>query len=653
MTLFPNLLSPFQIKNVHLRNRIFSTGHETLLVSGGTPDESLAAYHEARAKGGAGLIITEATTVHETAFFNTANPIGYRKECIAGFRLVADAIHRHGAIVFGQLWHPGGEMMGMWPDGSRSVCWAPSANDHERYLVTSRPMTEEMILSVIAGYATTASNLVEAGYDGVEIVASHGYLPAQFLSARLNRREDSWGGSVENRQRFLMEVARAIRAAIPAETILGMRISLGERTQKGMNREEATAAMVAIQEAGLVDYLNLTMGSSGTSHGNNFVIPTMATEAGFMTGEVGNVKSSLAVPVLLAGRFNQPHQAEQAIASNAADMIGMTRAQICDPELANKLMTGRADDVRTCIACNQACIGHLYVGAPISCIQYPETGRELQYGELSPVERRLKVLVAGGGPAGMKAAAVAAERGHEVILCESAARLGGQALLAQLLPERAEFGGIVTNLSHELELAGVTTRLKTAVTCALVKQEQPDAVVVATGALPHTPDFEGAEGGHVVSAWQVLSREVNCGGEVVIADWRGDWIGVGIAQLLALEGRHVRLVTTGHAPGIGMPAHVRDHVVGELARLNVEIVPNARLFGVDDDTAYCQHTMTDEAIVLEDVETLVLALGHRSQDDLLTELDGQDVDVHVIGDALSPRTAEEAVLEGLKVAALL
>ena len=321
MSLFPNLLSPFQIKSTSLRNRIFSTGHETLLVSGGTPDESLAAYHEARAKGGAALIITEATTVHESAFFNTANPIGYRRECIPGFRLVADAVHRHGTRVFGQLWHPGGEMMGMWPDGSRSVCWGPSANDHERYLVTSRAMPEEMIHSVINGYATTAANLVEAGYDGVEIVASHGYLPAQFLSARLNRRDDDWGGSVENRQRFLVETARAVRTAIPEGIILGMRISLGEKTSRGMNRDEATAAMMALQDAGLVDYLNLTMGSSGTSHANHFVIPPMAKEAGFMTLEAGDLKSSLSVPVLLAGRFNQPQQAELAIADNATDMV--------------------------------------------------------------------------------------------------------------------------------------------------------------------------------------------------------------------------------------------------------------------------------------------------------------------------------------------
>ena len=239
------------------------------------------------------------------------------------------------------------------------------------------------------------------------------------------------------------------------------------------------------------------------------------------------------------------------------------------------------------------------------------------------------------------------------MLCEAESQLGGQVRLAQLLPERAEFGGLVTNLSRELELAGVTPRLNTTVTCALVEEEQPDAVVIATGAVPHVPPIEGAQDAHVVTAWQVLSREANCGGEVVIADWRGDWIGVGIAQLLALEGRHVRLVTPGHAPGLSLVAHVRDHVVGELTRLNVEITPNARLFGVDEDTAYFQQTMTGDAIVLDNMETLVLALSHRSTDSLYTELGCLGIPLHVIGDALTPRTAEEAVLEGLKVASAL
>jgi NADPH-dependent 2,4-dienoyl-CoA reductase/sulfur reductase-like enzyme len=203
----------------------------------------------------------------------------------------------------------------------------------------------------------------------------------------------------------------------------------------------------------------------------------------------------------------------------------------------------------------------------------------------------------------MKAAAVAAERGHHVTLCEATSQLGGQALLAQQLPKRAEFGGIVTNLAREMELAGVTVRLSTPVTVDLVNAEGADAVIVATGARPHVPDIEGAEDGHVVTAWQVLTREVNCGGSVVVADWRGDWVGVGIAQMLALEGRHVRLMTSSHAAGINLQPYVRDMIVGELMRLGVTITPYARLAGVDSDTAYFEQTTTGEAILAEGTET--------------------------------------------------
>jgi pyruvate/2-oxoglutarate dehydrogenase complex dihydrolipoamide dehydrogenase (E3) component len=332
-------------------------------------------------------------------------------------------------------------------------------------------------------------------------------------------------------------------------------------------------------------------------------------------------------------------------------MIGMTRAQICDPEMANKAREGRVDDIRACIACNQACIGHVSLGTPISCIQHPETGRELRYGTRPPADPPRRVIVAGGGPAGMKAAAVAAERGHRVTLCEAAARLGGQALLAQQLPGRAEFGGIVTNLAREMELAGVEVRLSTPVTLDLAKAEGAEAVIVATGARPHMPEIEGADEGHVVTAWQVLTREANCGGSVVVADWRGDWVGIGVAQMLALEGRRVRLMTSAIAPGINLQPYVRDMIVGELMRLGVTITPYARLAGVDEDTAYFEQTTTGEPILAEETETVVVALGHRSEDALLHELAAAGIAAEAIGDAMSPRSAEEAVLEGLKAGA--
>ncbi len=280
-------------------------------------------------------------------------------------------------------------------------------------------------------------------------------------------------------------------------------------------------------------------------------------------------------------------------------------------------------------------------------------GRELDYGALPPAENRKRVMVVGGGPAGMKAAAVAAQRGHQVTLYEQGLQLGGQALLAQLLPHRAEFGGIVTNLTREMELAGVELRLKTAVDRALVEAEDPDAVVVATGGKPRWPEFEGREAAHVVDAWQVLRNAANVGQSVVVADWRCDWVGIGIAEKLAEEGCHVRLAVNGYMPGQVIQQYVRDTSAGRLHKLGVEVIPYARLFGADEDTVYLQHTTSGEPIICEGVETLVLCQGHDAEGGLEEELAGLGLELHLAGDCLAPRTAEEAVLEGLKVGSAL
>jgi NADPH-dependent 2,4-dienoyl-CoA reductase/sulfur reductase-like enzyme len=253
----------------------------------------------------------------------------------------------------------------------------------------------------------------------------------------------------------------------------------------------------------------------------------------------------------------------------------------------------------------------------------------------------------------MKAAAVAAERGHDVTLYEAAPQLGGQALLAQLLPGRAEFGGIVVNLAHEMALAGVRVVKGTRVDAARVRREAPDAVVIATGARPRHPALEGSDGQHVVDAWQVLKGEANVGSSVVVADWRCDWIGVGIAEKLARDGCHVRLCVNGIVAGQRLPLYVRDSWIGILHKLGVEIVPYVRLFGADADSVYFQHMTSGEPVVFDKIDTLVTSLGHESVAELADSLTDYDGEVHLIGDCLAPRTAEEAVLEGLKVATQL
>ena len=707
---FPNLFSPLEVGPIEIKNRIFSTGHMTMLLDGGVPSDDMVAYHQARAAGGAGLIVTEASAVHPSTA--PMHIYSFTDDCIPGYRKIAEAVQPHGCKVFGQLGHGGAHNYGTL-DGSRPVAYGPSALPREWSHNMPRAMSRAEIAEVVGCYGAAAGRMTRAGLDGVEILASHNLLPAQFLNPRSNLRADEYGGSRENRMRFLREVIAEVRANTGDGMVVGMRISGDEMQHDGLTPEDVLEVCQALDGDGSLDYFNVAAGSMSGLSGIIHVVPPMNMEGGYVAPLAAAIRAKVSKPVFVAGRINQPQIAEQIVASGQADMCGMTRAMIADPQFANKAREGRTDDIRACIACNQACIGHMIEGYGISCIQHPETGRELTYGERRPAELPRTVYVAGGGPAGMKAAAVAAERGHRVVLFESAGALGGQVQLAQLLPGRAEFGGLVTNLAREMELAGVEVRLNTELSRALIEDEAADAVVVATGATVHRPSIEGEGEGHVVDAWQVIRDEVNVGQRVVIADWCCDWVGMGLAEKLASSGCWVRLAVNGTMAGQTIEAIVRDRWVGDLQKLGVEVIPYVRLFGVDAGSVYLQHTTSGEAIVLrggrhpghgarptigDDTRggarglgrrgpagrrlpqptdrrggrprgpqgrgcrlalprdlcrcegDEVMAQGHQPVTIFEEELADCSADIHLIGDCLSPRSAEEAIYEGLMTA---
>jgi 2,4-dienoyl-CoA reductase-like NADH-dependent reductase (Old Yellow Enzyme family) len=647
---FPNLFQPLQIRGVRLKNRIMSTGHDTTLPTDGLVNDALIAYHRARAEGGVGLIVSQVAGVHETARYTSHMLMATDDACIAGYRRLAETCHVHGCALFSQLFHPGREIM-EGGDGLLTVAYAPSVSPNERFRVMPRALDQAMIDEIVAGYGAAARRMYEAGLDGVELVASHGYLPAQFVNPRINRRTDGYGGPLENRLRFAAEALVAIRAATSEDFVVGLRISASDRDENGLTFDEALKSCRQLEP--LVDYVSVTAGTSASLGGAVHIVPPMAYKNAYLASDAARIRNALKIPVFVAGRINQPHEAEAVLAEGAADVCGMTRALICDPDMPAKAEEGRTDDIRACIACNQACIGHFHRGVPISCIQHPETGRELKFGTLTPAAHPKKVMVIGGGPAGMKAAAIAAARGHQVTLYEAATQLGGQALLAQQLPRRAEFGGIITNLSRELELAQVRVLKGVRVDQALVEAERPDAVVLATGGAPYLPEIPADGSVQVVDAWQVLRKEVKTGSRVVVADWRCDWIGPGIAELLVNDGCSVELAVNGTHPGELLPLYVRDNIAGELHKKGVGITPYARLYGCDGGTVYLQHTVSEQPILFENVDTLVLCLGHEPVDALRVMLVGLVPEVHLVGDCLAPRTAEEAVYEGLKVGSSL
>lgn len=652
MSPFPLLFSPLRIGRVDVRNRIFSAGHDTTLPTDGRVNDALIEYHRARAAGGAGLVIVQVAGVHESARYTSHILMVTDDACIDGYRRLADACHGHECAVFGQLFHPGREIMES-QDGTAPVAYSASAVPTERFHVTPRPLSRAMIAEIVDGYARGAERLQAAGFDGVEIVASHGYLPAQFLNPRVNLRDDAYGGDESRRLRFLREVVAAVRAAVGDALAVGLRISADELSHDGLTPDEAVSACAALDADGGLDYVNVTAGSSATLAGSVHIVPPMAVANAYTLPLAAAVKEAVSVPVLAGGRINQPQEAERALEGGQVDACGMTRALICDPELPSKAEAGRLDEIRACVGCNQACIGHFHMGYPISCIQHPETGRELRYGRLRTTAAARRIVVVGGGPGGLKAAAVAAERGHTVTLYEAATRLGGQVKLAQLLPGRAEFGGVVANLAGEAERAGARVVTGTHADAGLLRREHADAVVLATGARPRRLPFEIEGNPCVLDAWQVLTGDEPRDGAVAVVDWRCDWIGLGVAELLARRGRRVHLCVNGYMPGQLLQQYVRDTWLATIHRLGIDVMPLARLRGVDDDTVYLEHTASGELVELGGIAGVVLAQGHESVADLAEELEDAPFEVHAIGDCLAPRTVEEAVLEGLEVAASL
>ena len=642
---FSHLFKPLRLREVEIRNRILSTGHQTYLAKGNMPGEDFIAYHEARAKGGVGLIVTEAARFHQSSVGEAPDLTILTDDAIPHYAKLASAVQRHGAKIFGQLSHSGRVSRRM-TNGMRGVVYAPSSIPENRFQVIPREMPTEMVFEVVDACAESSRRYAEAGYDGIELMASHGLLFAQFLNPTINRREDIYGGSPENRLRALRDALKGVRMAVGPDLVVGLRISADEDDEGGMGKELVLEICRRLCAEGLVDYINTTFGTMAAMGGSIHVVPPMEVAPGYVAPHAAAIKAVVPVPVFVAGRINQPQIAETILAAGQADMCGMTRALIADPEMPNKAREGRLDDIRACIGCNQGCIGHFHAGNSISCIQNPSTGRELRLPPVQPTERPLRVLVAGGGPAGLMAAVTASEMGHQVVLAEAGPQLGGQALLAQLLPDRAEFGGLVTNLTQRLSHGQVEVRLNSHISAATLAEIAPDAVLIATGSSPVDMEVVGATPDNPVDAQDVLTGKVTPGARVIVADWRGDWIGIGLAILLQRRGHDVRLAVNGIGAGMNLQQYVRDHWAGKLHAARIPVIPYARIYGVDGDTAYFLHAASGEAMVLPDVDTVILASGHAPRDALELELRGTGLPFTTLGDATIARSAEEAIYDG-------
>src|SRR5438105_1451906 len=552
MSAYPHLFSPLQIGNVTVHNRIMQTAHVKLFAYNAVDSDRNVAYQAARAQGGAGLLITGNRVVHPTS--TTGFPRvawAYRPEALEADRRLTAAVHEHGAFIFAQLNHFGLNASSDSADDYR-VLWGPSAVKSPAYGETPKVMEHEDIREVVDWWGHSAELTREGGFDGTEVHISHSYLLHQFLSPLYNKREDEYGGSFENRLRFAREVIDEVRRRAGADWVVGVRISLTDFIPGALDIDDAIRVAQTLEADGQIDYVNVT--AAGYHNIFKAIEPSDVPD-GYLVDLTAQVKSAVALPVFTVGGIKDPALAEEIVATGKADMVAMTRAQIADPEFANKVRAGREDELVHCIRGNQGCIGRVFKGLPIACTVNPGAGRERRFGPgtLVPADPPARWLVVGGGPAGMKAAAVLAERGHRVTLAERDEQLGGQVDLILRTPGRDEFGWITCDLEKRMLKFGVDIRLGTEVTVDLVRELAPDGVVVATGAVPSRSGFSsvnplveqlpGVDQGNVLTVWDVLLESRPVGKRVVVLDDDGTRVAAGVTEVLLDRGADVEFVS--------------------------------------------------------------------------------------------------------------
>src|SRR4051794_4101546 len=616
------LLSEVRLGPATLRNRVVSTAHQTSLVHDHLPTDDLVAYHEARARGGVGAVFLEATAVHATGLLTAHTIGGYLPAIAPAYARLGETVRAHGARLFVQLLHSGREQIASAP---RAPAIAPSAVPTARFRTEPRALTGAEIRDLVAGYAASAALCREGGVDGIEVSMAHGYLAAQFFAPATNRRGDEWGGDLDARLRFAREVLAAVREAAGEGVAVGVRLAADEIAPGTMGPDACAriAAALCADRGPRVDFVSAALGHSASYRGSTYIVPPPPEPAEAIAGPLAPMRAALlAVPLIATTRIVDLDSADRLVASGATDLVGMTRALIADPDLLAKAAAGRAGDVIPCVGCNQGCIGHYHAGLPIGCLVNPRTGRErtLPRPERSAETRR--VLVAGGGPAGIAAALEAADAGHAVVLAERDERLGGQLRIAGRAPAHREtWGRYERHVAHSLHAADVEVRLGAAATAD--DADDYDAVVVATGALPYRPPLPDGAPCALLDATAAILDPAAVAGPALVADWGGGWTGLDAAETLAEAGVAVTLACAAAAIGEGVHQYQRNLYLARLDRLGVALVHHMEV--VEDGGAIVlRHVFSGRSQPLPGgLATLVLAQGRVPDDGLWAALEGR------------------------------
>lgn len=639
------ILESITINGMTLRNRMIVSAMVTGYANpDGSASEKYIAYHEAKARGGWGLIITEDYIINPKAGASAPLPALYDDSQIESHRELTERVHAAGGMIAAQLYHAGRETSSA-VTGEQPV--APSAIIDPTMPEQPRALTTEEIENLEDQFAAAALRAKKAGFDAIEIHGAHGYLVNQFVSPFSNKRTDSYGGSLRNRARFALNIVAKTRALVGPDYPIIYRMSVQEYVEGGLALEEAKAFAQMLEEAG-VDMIHCSQGIYGSIAA---VVPPFGVTRGAFVENAAAIKSVVSIPVSAVGRINDPDLAEAILASGKADLVTMARASLADPELPNKVREERYDDISRCIGCLQGCLANSNAGTgKVRCLVNPMTGMEDEYS-YTPAETKKNVWIAGGGVAGCEAAIVAAKRGHDVTLFEKSDHLGGQWCAAAVPMDKTEFSTLVVWQENQLRALGVDVHLNTALDAAAITVGKPAALIVATGSLPVVPrSIVGIDGENVVLAQDVLLGKVETGHRVVVIG--GGLVGAETADFLAHHGKEVSIIEMmDEIMRDGEPTP-RAMLIDRLAKNGVNIYTETQVIAIESDAVVAERG--GESVRLEGINTVIIAIGVRANKTLEESLvDKFSGELFVVGDAKKAKNGYLGMQEGFEAGMLV
>jgi 2,4-dienoyl-CoA reductase-like NADH-dependent reductase (Old Yellow Enzyme family) len=639
---YPHVFRPFKIGNVELANRIFIPAHTTNFARDFMPTSRHVAYQRERAKGGVALIFVEPMRIHQTSLGRAGGIFGGDPRAVPGLTKIVDAIHEGGARAFVQIVHTGRHSDNFV---ERLPPWAPSSVPWTTSGEIPHAVTHREMRIIRDSYTTTVELAIQAGFDGMEIHFGHGHLLHQFLSLNTNRRSDEYGGSFENRLRYPMEVLSAVLERVAGRVPVGVRMSVDDLLQGGLDVEDSREVARRVAAVEGVAFINASVAAYSWPSIGYHVADMSSPPHPFMNETVGLRDVIGDLPLLTANRYTSIAEAEEALATGAIDMIGMNRAHMADPNLVRKTLEGKENTIRPCVSSNH-CIGQIAFHRPITCAMNPRVGREEEWQEeVPPAESAKRILIVGGGPAGLEAARVAAQRQHHVTLWERSPKLGGALELAGTGKGRHDLHRMQRYLIDRLAETSATVETSREGTVDAIAAFGADAVIIATGSIKPGAAFDG--GAEALSVEEALGRERNAwaGAKICLVDQSGSWAALSVAETLADAGAAVTLVTAAENPLWDINVYSRMTAMDRLKAGRVSIWAGSAVQRYAKGRLTIEETARGEVSELPGFTHLVHATRGISDSGLAEELEDKGIAVHTIGDALAPRTLLDAIFD--------